>query len=106
MLFMLYAIFKVYLDTAFAYISRYYNILRIGEGREVVWTLKCVGKLVHESGGHSCRFPFPVYNEAGSLYVHHDILLPAVPLAFEWLNYDPGDEQLKPGILLHILFFL
>ncbi|KAK4323826.1 hypothetical protein Pmani_005466 [Petrolisthes manimaculis] len=44
-----------------------------------------------------------VYNsEEGSLYVHHDILLPAVPICMEWLNYDREDEQLKPGNLVAI----
>ncbi|XP_068217673.1 periodic tryptophan protein 1 homolog [Palaemon carinicauda] len=47
-----------------------------------------------------------VYNadtsDQGCLYVHHDILLPAVPLCMEWLNYDPCDEQLKPGNLVAI----
>lgn len=47
-----------------------------------------------------------VYNaensDQGCLYVHHDILLPAVPLCMEWLNYDPGDEQLKPGNMIAI----
>jgi len=44
-----------------------------------------------------------VYNpEESSLYIHHDILLPAVPLCMEWLNYDPGDQQLKPGNMLAV----
>ncbi|XP_042886127.1 periodic tryptophan protein 1 homolog [Penaeus japonicus] len=44
-----------------------------------------------------------VYNsEEGSFYVHHDILLPAIPLCMEWMNYDPGDEFLRPGNMLAI----
>ncbi|KAF2363827.1 WD40 repeat [Trinorchestia longiramus] len=44
-----------------------------------------------------------VYNEAGdALYVHHDNLLPTVPLCMEWLNYNPIDEQLAPGNLVAV----
>lgn len=36
---------------------------------------------------------FPVYNESeGSLYVHHDVMLPDFPLCLEWLSYDPSDN--------------
>ncbi|KAG8288320.1 rRNA-processing protein [Homalodisca vitripennis] len=40
-----------------------------------------------------------VYNEeGGDLYVHHDVMLPTIPLALEWLSYVPS--QSMPGNLL------
>ncbi|XP_035679787.1 periodic tryptophan protein 1 homolog [Branchiostoma floridae] len=42
-----------------------------------------------------------IYNEDEKVqYVHHDLILPAFPLALEWMNFDPGED--KPGNLVAV----
>ncbi|KAJ4522928.1 rRNA-processing protein [Exophiala dermatitidis] len=36
---------------------------------------------------------FVYEDEADNLYVHHDIMLPAVPLCVEWINFPVGDNS-------------
>jgi len=47
----------------------------------------------HVQGDDNCTLEVYVYNdEEDTLFVHHDILLPSFPLAFEWLSFDPDSE--------------
>ncbi|EFA02231.2 periodic tryptophan protein 1 homolog [Tribolium castaneum] len=47
--------------------------------------------LVGHVEGDASSLEVYIYNEEEeSLYVHHDILLPAFPLCFEWLDYEPN----------------
>ncbi|KAF1811173.1 transducin family protein [Eremomyces bilateralis CBS 781.70] len=36
-------------------------------------------------------------DEADNLYVHHDLMLPDIPLAVEWINYRPGGQTENPN---------
>ena len=46
---------------------------------------------------HQQLFVFIVYNaEEAHLYVHHETLLPALPLCMEWMDYNPNEDT--PGI--------
>ena len=38
------------------------------------------------------------FEREGSLYVHHDVMLPAFPLAVEWINYTPTSVSNKEGL--------
>ena len=51
-----------------------------------------VGKLNNDC----CQLEVYVYSQAEeNLFCHHDILLPSMPLALEWLNFDPSEDS--PG---------
>ncbi|XP_076044363.1 PWP1 homolog no child left behind [Oratosquilla oratoria] len=59
--------------------------------------------VVGQLDGEAAIMEVYVYNsEESTFYIHHDILLPSVPLCMEWLNYDPDDEELKPGNLVAV----
>ena len=44
-----------------------------------------------------------MYNDVeDALYVHHDVLLPAFPMALEWIGYAPEGESGKQGNLVAV----
>nr|ACO13022.1 Periodic tryptophan protein 1 homolog [Lepeophtheirus salmonis] len=43
--------------------------------------------------GEAATLEVYVYNDKeGDLYVHHDLILPSLPLTMEWLSYEPGES--------------
>jgi len=49
--------------------------------------------LVGHVQGDSATLEVYIYNDVeDALYVHHDMLLPSVPLALEWLSFDPESD--------------
>jgi len=49
--------------------------------------------LVGHVEGDSSGLEVYIYNDVeDALYIHHDILLPSVPLALEWLSFDPESD--------------
>ncbi|CAH1800076.1 unnamed protein product [Owenia fusiformis] len=57
--------------------------------------------VVAKAQNEFCNLQVFVYNEnEGDLYGHHDIYLPAYPLAIECMNFDPGTD--KPGNLVAV----
>ncbi|GMM39351.1 rRNA-processing protein [Hanseniaspora uvarum] len=38
------------------------------------------------------------FDREGSLYVHHDVMLPAFPLAVEWINYTPTSINYRKNL--------
>lgn len=50
--------------------------------------------LVGRVDGDASILEVYIYNKReGSLYVHHDLLLPAFPLCLEWLDHEPGQPK-------------
>ncbi|XP_053687175.1 periodic tryptophan protein 1 homolog [Sabethes cyaneus] len=50
--------------------------------------------LVGHVQNESATMEVYIFNdEEGSLYVHHDFLLPSPPLCIEWLSFDPGSDK-------------
>ena len=47
-------------------------------------------------------FTFLVFDDTDNhCYCHHEILINAYPLALEWLDYDPGQPEVKGKHSIH-----
>lgn len=52
--------------------------------------------LVGHVNGEMCTVEVNLYNEGeGNSFVHHDFLLPSLPLCVEWIGFDPTEENEK-----------